>query len=87
MRDHERRELQVIEEELRAQAPELAALFDPPATSRGPRPRLVLAAGLLLLGLLLGDPTASLGALALLAGWAVPWTVDAPRRRAAGPEA
>ena len=75
MKDRERRELVVIERELRAEAPELVALFDPPVRRRGLRTALWLAGVLLPLSAFLDDMTVLLGALALVAMSVVPWTV------------
>lgn len=81
MRDHERRELLVIEENLLAEAPELAARFDglaeAPRIGRRRRVAWWLAVALLLLGVLLGDAWLLLGALLLARTTVVPRRVRA----------
>jgi hypothetical protein len=79
MKVRERRALLVIEKNLLAETPELAALFGP--LSRPHRSRAIqraaqwCTAGLLLLSTLLSDGTVALGALALLSMSVVRWTV------------
>jgi hypothetical protein len=80
MREHERRELLVIEQNLRAEAPELEELFarlaEPRWIGRGRRTLRWLAAILLLLGLVLWQIPLLLGAV-VLAGMSVTrWTVQ-----------
>ena len=90
MRDRERRELLVIETNLLAEAPELAALFGalgrPGRRERDDRIARWFLIGLLVLGLLLEDATVLLGAYALLSVSVVRWIVrsmgaDQSRRR------
>jgi Protein of unknown function (DUF3040) len=64
MREYETRQLVVIEENLRAEAPELVALFDPvaePVAAGGGAALRWLAAVLLLLGLALRRPVRAPG--------------------------
>lgn len=90
MRERERRALLVIEKNLLAEAPELAALFDPPPEpdriKRRRRAMRWLTATVLLLAVVVGDTTLLFGGLALLSMFAVRWTVvevcvDEPDRR------
>jgi len=78
MRRHERRELVIIEQNLVAESPELAALFGAHARP-GRRARDGLVAwfpiGLLALGVLLDDTTILLGAYGLLSVSIVRWIV------------
>lgn len=71
MREHERRELLVIEQNLLAEAPELAELFarlaEPRRSGGGRRALRWLAAILLLLGVVLVEVPLLLGALVLAA--------------------
>jgi hypothetical protein len=88
MREDERRRLLVIEQNLIAEAPELARLFDPPRPARRVRRRraaLWLITALLPISAALADGTVLVGALALLAMTVVRWTaatveLDGPRR-------
>jgi hypothetical protein len=84
MREHERRALLVIEQNLLAEAPELAELFgrlaEPRRNVRARKVLLLLAAILLLLGVVLLEVSLLLGAL-VLAGLSVICT-----ERAAGPD-
>jgi hypothetical protein len=77
MRAHERRELHVIEQNLLADAPELAEQFASLAESRrsgwGRRTVRWLAAILLLLGVVLWEVSLLLGALVLAAVSVVRW--------------
>ena len=79
MREHERRALLVIEQNLLAEAPELSELFDRFAEPRGnvhARKALrLLAAILLLLGVVLVEVSLLLGAL-VLAGMSVIWWTE-----------
>ena len=79
MREHERRALLVIEQNLLAEAPELAELFDrlaEPRRSVHARKALrLLAAILLLLGVVLVEVSLLLGAL-VLAGMSVIWWTE-----------
>jgi hypothetical protein len=85
MREHQRRALLVIEQNLLAEAPELGELFDQLAEQR----RLVrlrkalrlLAAILLLAGVVLLEVSLVLGAL-VLAGMSVIWWTERPAGRA-----
>jgi hypothetical protein len=85
MEDRERRELLVIEENLVAEAPELAELFDGLEAARrsgwGRRAIGWLAVALLLLGAVLGEASLLLGALVLAGMAASRWSVDALIRR------
>ncbi len=79
MREHERRELLLIEQHLLAQAPELIELFGTQPSRRrrdpGRRTLHVLAAVLALLGVFLSELPLLLAALALVAMSVVYWTV------------
>ena len=79
MREHERRALLVIEQNLLAEAPELSELFDRLAEPRGnvhARKALrLLAAILLLLGVVLVEVSLLLGAV-VLAGMSVIWWTE-----------
>jgi hypothetical protein len=81
MREDERRELHVIEQNLRTEAPELAELFttfaEPRWSRNGRRMLRWLAATLLLLGVVLWEVPLLLGALVLASVSAVRWTVQA----------
>jgi hypothetical protein len=79
MREHEQRELLVIEENLVAEAPKLAELFDEldmaRQSSRLARTLRWLAVALLFLGLALGEGLLLLGALVLVGMGIIRWTV------------
>ena len=78
MRHDERRKLLIIEQNLVAEAPELAALFGTRARPgrRAHHPLITgLLIGLLVLGVLLDDTTIVLGAFALLSAAVVRWIV------------
>jgi hypothetical protein len=79
MREHEQRELLVIEENLVAEAPELAELFDAldmtRQSSRLTRALRWLAVALLFLDLALGEGLLLLGALVLTGIGVNRWTV------------
>jgi hypothetical protein len=81
MREHERRELLVIEQNLLAEAPELAELFArlaaPCWSERRRRALRWLAAILLLLGVVLVEVPLLLGALVLAGMSVIRWTVQA----------
>jgi len=80
MRHDERRKLLIIEQNLVAEAPELAALFGTPARpGRRAYHGLItwFLIGLLVLGVLLDDTTIVLGAFALLSVSVVRWIVRA----------
>jgi hypothetical protein len=89
VRDREKRELLVIEKNLLAESPELAALFGPLAhpgrRERNDRSARWFLIGLLVLGLLLEDTPVILAAYALLSVSVVRWIVRStgagPRRR------
>lgn len=79
MRRHERRKLLIIEQNLVAESPELAALFGtrarPGRRARDGRIARWFLIGLLVLGVLLGDTTILLGAYAVLSVSIVRWIV------------
>jgi Protein of unknown function (DUF3040) len=81
MREHERRELHVIEQNLLAEAPELAEQFASLAeyrrSGRGRRTVRWLAAILLLLGVVLWEVSLLLGALVLAGVSVVRWSAQA----------
>lgn len=80
MREHERRALLVIEQNLLAEAPELAELFDRLAEPRRNVHRKalrLLAAILLLLGVVLVEVSLLLGALVLAGMSVIRWTEQA----------
>jgi hypothetical protein len=84
MREHERRALLVIEQNLLAEAPELAEKFDRLAEPRRNVHRKalrLLAAILLLLGVVLVEVSLLLGALVLAGMSVIRWT-----EQAAGPD-
>jgi hypothetical protein len=85
MREHERRVLFVIEQNLLADAPEMAELFDQLAEPRRNEPARwalrLLAAILLLLGVVLVDVSLLLGALVPAALSVIRWP-----EHAAGPD-
>jgi hypothetical protein len=78
MREHERRVLLVIEQNLLAEAPELAELFDRLAEPRrnvhARKALRLLAASLLLLGVVLLEVSLLLGALVLAGLSVIRWT-------------
>jgi hypothetical protein len=78
MSEHERRALLVIEQNLLAEAPELADLFDrlaePRPNKHGRTVLRVLAGILLLLGVVLVEASLLLGALVLAGMSVIRWT-------------